>query len=293
VQKNVPLSSFTTWKVGGPADFFVLVKTKEDILGSVRWAQSRGLPVTVLGGGSNVLISDDGVEGLVLCTQSFVGTRERVEKGRLIVTAKSGTPKFEVLRRFLKHKLAPALFLSGLPGDVGGGVVMNAGVAENRRPREFAEFVDRFWVLNYVDLSETEVDARAVRWSYRHSEGWGPGVIVEVEMSWPLEPEADLPRQVKEANLLRLSKQPLEWPSCGSTFVNPPGEKAGQLIDRCGLKGFSIGGGQISAKHANFFINKGGATARDFARLIRHAQDVVKGQTGIELRTEVRWLGRW
>lgn len=295
IQEKVVLSSYTSWLVGGVADYLCLPTNTEEIGEGLRWASERGLEVTLLGGGSNVLVSDLGVRGLTMVLKKFSGTEVVQEDGRLKITALSGTGKSELLKIFLKHKLAPALFMAGLPGDVGGGVVMNAGVAEMFKPREFCEIVD--WVevlrLEGKDLRTHRWTKDELHWEYRHSKGWQPGVITRVGLSWPLEIEADILDRVKAANKTRLSKQPLDMPSCGSVFVNPPGHKSAQLIDSCGLKGFTVGGAQVSLKHANFIVNLGEATAADILAVIEHVRKTVKEQKSVDLHTEVIRLGEW
>lgn len=291
ILENEALNEWTFWKIGGPADFFCLPKTIEDLKEAVRFAELKNLAITILGGGTNVLVSDRGIRGLVICLQEFVQVESEEKDGRLVVRATAGTPKSELTKIFLKNKLAPALFLCGLPGDVGGGVVMNAGVSEMISPREFVEITDWFEVLRgdeIIRFQKTDIN-----WHYRHSDGWQPGIVVRAQLSWPLNPDAEIGRKVKDATKNRLSKQPLNLPSCGSTFKNPPGHKAGALIDQSGLKGFRIGGAEVSPKHANFIVNIGGAKAQDVDAIIRHVQKTVQDKFQVSLETEVRYLGEW
>ena len=169
---------------------------------------------------------------------------------------------------------------------------MNAGVAEKMTPREFVEFTDWFEVLK-PDGSIRRYLREDVEWAYRHCNGWQPGIIARVGLSWPLEPSADVLERVKAANKVRLTKQPLDLPSCGSVFKNPPGTSSGREIEAAGLKGFSIGGAQVSVKHANFIVNTGDASARDVDGVIKHVQKTVRLKAGIELKTEVVYLGDW
>lgn len=297
IERNVKLAPLTSWLVGGPAEYFAEPRNLEELEAALTWARSEKQEVTVISGGTNVLVSDQGVRGLVVSLRKMSALEARVENGRLVIECLAGTSKSELLKTFLKHRLEPALFLAGLPGDVGGGVVMNAGIGEMWRPREFVEIVDWIEVMRWSEEKERFDIIRfrndELKWSYRHCEGWRPGVIARVGISWPNEPKADILQRVKQANQTRLTKQPLELPSCGSVFVNPPGHKSGRLIEECGLKGFAIGGAQISAKHANFIVNTGGATASDISRLIEHARETVKTRTGIDLKTEVIRLGIW
>lgn len=291
ILEHEPLSAWTFWKIGGAADFFALPKTLDELKEAVRFGREKNLDVTILGGGTNVLVSDRGVRGLVICLQEFVQVESEEKDGRLQIRAASGTPKSELTKLFVKHKLAPALFLCGLPGDVGGGVVMNAGVSEMIAPREFVEITDWVEVLRGEQVKRFEKNE--IEWRYRHSEGWQPGIVVRAQLSWPLTADPEIGKKVKEATKLRLSKQPLNLPSCGSTFKNPSGHKAGALIDQCGLKGFRIGGAEVSSKHANFIVNVGGATAKDVDAVIRHVQKTVKEKFQVSLETEVRYLGEW
>ncbi len=293
IKKNVLLSAFTSWQIGGPADFFCLPKNLEELKEAVRTAEKNEWPVTVLGGGSNVLVSDDGIEGLVIGLKDFAGTQITVNENDLRIEAWAGTSKSELLKIFLKYKLAPALFLAGLPGDVGGGVVMNAGVAEEMNPREFGEIVEWVEVLRPKTLAVDRFHHDDIKWTYRHTDRWQPGIVVRVGIKWPLKAEADILERVKNANRVRLSKQPLDLPSCGSVFVNPAGHKAAQLIDQCGLKGFRSGDAQVSTKHANFIVNLGKATARDVRQVIDHVKKTVSAQKSVSLKTEVILLGRW
>ena len=294
IQKGVTLAPYTSWVIGGRAEYLSLPQTTEELSQLLKYAQSEKLPVTLLGGGSNVLISDEGIPGLVICLRKLTGYQTlQSEDNRFHIYAMAGTAKSELLKLFLKMQLAPSLFLAGIPGDVGGGVVMNAGVGEMITPREFVEIVD--WV-DVMDLSGENI--RRLRkseltWSYRHCHGWEPGIIVQVGMSWPIEKNNDLLMKVKAANQVRLTKQPLHLPSCGSVFVNPPGHKAGQLIDQAGLRGYQIGEAQVSEKHANFIVNLGKAKAMDVHLLIEHVKSEVFRKSGIQLNTEVRYLGAW
>jgi len=292
IQKNIPLAPYTSWLVGGFAEYFALPTTIEEVIQAQTWAQQQKLPMTILGGGSNVLISDQGIKGLTICLKKLSGVETTEEHDHFKITALAGTGKSELLKIFLKQKLAPALFLAGLPGDVGGGVVMNAGVSENFTPREFVEITEWIDVLK-PDGKIERIAADQIHWRYRHSEGWQPGIIVRACFAWPLQEDATILEQVKNANKVRLSKQPLDMPSCGSVFVNPLGHKAAQLIDSCGLKGFAIGGAQVSQKHANFIVNTNEATAENIWQVIEHVKKTVLEQKNVALITEVIRLGSW
>ena len=293
ILEKVLTAPYTSWQVGGVAEFFCIPTNIDELKEAIQWAHQNKKAIHILGGGSNVLISDDGIDGLTICLKKFSKTEVQEINGRLEITALSGSSKSELLKIFLKYKLAPALFLAGIPGDVGGGVVMNAGVAEAFEPREFVEIVDWVEVMDLQTFQIKKLLKSDLQWSYRHCHGWQPGVIVRVGISWKLEPDPQILELVKNANKTRLSKQPLDMPSCGSVFKNPPGYKAAQLIDQNGLKGWTIGGAQVSPKHANFIVNLGQASASDIWKIIEHVKNEVKNKTGVELTTEVVRLGKW
>ncbi len=256
---------------------------------AVNYATSNKLSITVLGSGSNVLIPDQGLQGLVICTKKFRGIEAETRNGRLHVTAMAGEPKFSLAKIFIKENLPPAIFLSGLPGDVGGGIVMNAGIAEKIEPREFVGMTD--WIEVLRDDKVIRFQRDELQWSYRHCIGWEPGIIVRAGFSWSTQDRDESIKDKAAAfSKTRKDRQPLEMPSCGSTFVNPPGTSAGKLIEESGLKGFQIGDAQVSLKHANFLVNLGNAKASEFKSLIEHIQKTVSNKYGIELKTEVKFL---
>ena len=288
IQKNVVLAPYTSWHVGGTADEFFQPASVEELKIATAYGEVNNRIMTILGGGTNVLVPDDGVRGLVLCMRKLKGLVITDEGKYFRAEAFAGTPKGLLLKAFLSRKLEPALFLAGLPGDCAGGVVMNAGVSEQIKPREFCEIVE--WVDVLQDKNVVRVNAENITWSYRHSSGWQPGIITKVGFKWKNDPVENIPERVRLANQNRMSKQPLELPSCGSVFVNPQGYKAGALIEECGLKGFTVGGAQVSLKHANFIVNTGKATAADIKAVISWVQKTVKEKKKVSLKTEVVFL---
>jgi UDP-N-acetylmuramate dehydrogenase len=289
-ERNIPLASRTWWKIGGEAEYFTEPSSLEELTESYLKALKQNIQVTVLGGGTNVLVSDLGIKGLVISMKKLNQVSSTTENNELIITAQAGAQKSELTKIFLRQKLDPALFLCGLPGDVGGGVVMNAGVSEKILPREFCEIIQSVDVLKpsgqRVTLQKDEIS-----WTYRKSDGWQDGIIVSAKFSWPLKENPQVMQLVREATRSRLERQPLNMPSCGSTFKNPlPDKSAGFLIEQAGLKGFQIGGAQVSPKHANFIVN---LKASDVDQLIKHVRKAVFEKFSIELETEVRYLGQW
>ncbi|MBC7420464.1 MAG: UDP-N-acetylmuramate dehydrogenase [Bdellovibrio sp.] len=292
ILKNVKLADYTSWIIGGEAEYFCLPTTVDELKEALQFVKQNQLPVAILGGGSNVLVSDQGVPGMTICLRRFSEISTEIKNDRIYINCLSGTGKSELLKVFLKNQLAPALFLAGLPGDVGGGVVMNAGVAEAFMPREFMELVDAIEVMN-LDGEIKKIEKSELNVRYRHTDGWQPDIVIRTFMSWPLEKDLSILQKVRDANKVRLSKQPLDMPSCGSVFKNPEGHKAAQLIDQCGLKGFRIGDAQVSLKHANFIVNLDQAKASDILNVILHVQKTVLEKTGIQLTNEVVKLGQF
>lgn len=297
VQNNVLLGPLTWWKIGGVADHYAQPKSVAEIQEFVRWAGENELPLTILGGGSNILVSDRGIRGLVLSLRNFNRIEDfAIKNDRLEIVTQAGANKAELLKIFMRHKLAPARFLCGLPGEVGGGVVMNAGVGEKITPREFCEIVD--WIevvsLDKKSLGEIKrVQGKDLNWHYRRCDGWQPGLIVRVQVSWKNEETKDILEQVRLATKERTQRQPLDMPSCGSTFRNPEGGKAGALIEGAGLKGFQYGKIQISPKHANFIVNLGGGTAEEVIHVMKLIMAKVQENSGFKLEPEVKLLGEF
>ncbi len=292
ILKDIKLAEYTSWQIGGRAENFCLPVNVSELKAAIEYAKDNQLAITVIGGGSNILISDEGIKGLTICLRKFSEITSEVIGEKLVINCLAGTTKSELLKTFLKQQLAPALFLAGLPGDVGGGVVMNAGVAESFKPREFMELVDGIEVMT-LEGEIKKIEKHQLAFRYRHTDGWQPHIVIRAFMSWPMEKDPTILQQVRDANKLRLSKQPLDMPSCGSVFKNPASHKAAQLIDQCGLKGFRIGDAQVSLKHANFIVNLNQASAIDTWNVIQHVKKVVLDQTRVELNTEVVRMGIW
>lgn len=295
IKENILLAPYTSWLIGGKADYLCFPTQIEELKEAWLWAENKNFPVTFMGGGTNVLISDSGIRGLTINLRKFSKTDISEEANKLHIKCLSGTAKSEILKIFLKYQLPPALFMAGLPGDVGGGIVMNAGVSEAMVPREFGEIVHSFTVLRLKNqvFDEAEYLHQDLDWQYRHCNGWSPGVIIKAHLHYSLDKDLEILKKVKDANRNRLLKQPLDLPSCGSVFINPTGHKAAQLIESCQLKGLRIGDAEVSKKHCNFIVNLGQATAHDTWKLMMKVKDTVLIKTGVSLQTEVVRLGDW
>ena len=293
IQKQIPLAEWTGWKVGGQAEYFALPRNLEELKSAWQFAKDHSLSITPLSGGTNSLVSDRGIKGLVIGLKKLNAVEVQKTEKEIQITALAGAPKYELVKIFSQYQLAPALFLCGLPGDVGGGVVMNAGVSQPIIPHEFCEIVKWVKVFSYQDGCLKLFQKEDLKWDYRLCSGWGEGIIFSAGLSWPLEPLGDFREKLRQINRKRTSSQPLNWSSCGSVFKNPLNERAGRLIEQAGLKGYAIGGAEVSTKHANFIVNKNEAKANDIHRLICHVRDTVKQKTNIVLETEIHYLGDW
>lgn len=284
IKLNEPLALHTTWRIGGPADVFINPHTVEELRSAVSAARQLEIPWTVIGRGSNLLVRDGGIRGLVVQLGDRFGDI-RIDGTEL--TALAGRSAVSAASIAVRNQLAGLEFATGIPGTIGGVVMMNAGA-------HGGQVSD---VLNWADVMDATGEVRRMsktdlRFGYRYSTLKDePGIVVAACFSLTHGDGAALVEKVKTWSQRRLRTQPLSLPSCGSVFRNPPGSHAGHLIESAGLKGLRRGGAQISEKHANFIVNVGGATAEDVSWLIAHAQDTVQQLFGISLETEVRVMG--
>ena len=278
-----PMSGHTTLRLGGPADYMVFPRNAEEIAGLFAEAAAHDLPVTVIGHGSNLLVLDGGIRGLVICIGKNM--REITLEGNRI-TAQAGAMLGSVAMEAAEAGLSGLEFASGIPGTVGGGVTMNTGAYDG----EMSQVVTRVKGIcpdgKAAELSREEMD-----FSYRHSVVQEKDLIVtEVEFKLREGDPAAIRAKMSELNARRAEKQPLDVPSAGSTFKRPQGYYAAALIDQCGLKGYSVGGAQVSMKHAGFLVNTG-TSSRDYLELVRKVQQIVEDRTGVKLETEIRIIG--
>ena len=283
VLENAPMSRYTTFRVGGPADALFLPASVEELCTALVAAKAEGIPVCLIGNGSNLIVRDGGIRGLVIALgEPF--SELRVEG--MQVWAQAGARLSAVAAAAQRAGLAGLEFASGIPGTLGGGCAMNAG-AYGGELKDVLVWADVLLDGELHRLSRDEMEM-----GYRSTMPLRRGAIV-VAACFELrrdDPEAIQERMRDLANRRR-EKQPLNLPSAGSTFKRPEGHFAGALIEQCGLKGCTIGGAQVSQKHAGFIVNTGEATAADILNLIEHVQRVVQAQTGVLLETEVRVLG--
>ena len=277
------LSEYVNFKVGGPADILLIPNSKEQVIKSIKICKENNIPFYLIGNGSNILVRDGGFRGVVLSLKNVKNIYVDGEK----IEAECGVMLKEVSDKAIENSLTGFEFACGIPGTIGGAVFMNAGAYDGEISKviESAEVIDEN--CNIIRLSREELD-----FGYRSSLVMKKGYTV---LSAVFKLEKGQVRTIKELiedlTNKRESKQPLEYPSAGSTFKRPTGYFAGKLIQDAGLKGYSIGGAAVSEKHSGFVINKGNATAKDITDLIKHIQDEVKKQFGVDLHPEVRIIG--
>ena len=281
-----PMSSHTTFRIGGPAQFFVIPGNAEDLSAVLRLCARNSMPWKVLGNGSNLLVSDRGCDGVVI---SMEGKWSYGEADGAVLRAGSGMLLSRAASLALRESLAGMEFASGIPGTVGGALVMNAGA--------YGSEMKDILLSAKVMTPEGEVktlQAPELKLGYRTSSIPGEGFIV-LEAALSLTPgnRELIEAQMKELARRRREKQPLEYPSAGSTFKRPQGYFAGKLIEESGMRGFRLGGAQVSEKHCGFVINAGNATASDVMDLCRHVSRAVKEQFDVELEMEVRRWGEF
>ena len=284
VKVQEPMKHHCTFQTGGPADYFVEVSSWRVLFTVLALLKEEGVPVTVLGKGSNVLVKEGGIRGAVVTLGE--GFRQVRRDGNCLVVG-AGTPLSQMALAAMEASLSGVAFAGGIPGTFGGAVVMNAGAYGG----ELKDVLKEVTVLDQK-LQVQTLPASALDLGYRHSNIIEKGYLV-LEGVLELE-EGDkeaIRAQMKDYATRRREKQPLEYASAGSTFKRPEGHFAGALIEQCGLKGYQVGGGAVSTKHAGFVVNLGQAKSDDLLAVIAHVQSVVLEQTGVALECEVKIIG--
>ena len=283
VLRNEPMAAHTTFRVGGPADIMYFPHSAAQLRRALAVAEDLEIPVLVIGNGSNLLVRDGGVRGLVIALgEDYAAVR--IEGNTL--TAEAGARLSRVAQAAQAAGLAGLEFASGIPGTLGGGVAMNAGAYGG----QISDVLIDAEVLLDGELRTLTRDGLEMGYRTTLPLRRG-GIVTEARFALvPDDPEA-IEARMRELNARRRDKQPLNFPSAGSTFKRPEGYFAGALIEGAGLKGASVGGAQVSPKHAGFIVNTGGATAADILGLIRHVQETVLNKDGVRLELEVRVVG--
>lgn len=284
ILEKTPMSHYTFTKTGGPADYLAFPENGQEISVLIKRAHEAGMPVTIVGNASNMIIRDGGIEGLVILLTRIEEIQH--QEDQLIVSA--GTPLMTVSEAAYRFGLTGLEFAAGIPGSVGGAVFMNAGAYGG----EVSNVITEIKVLD--ELGDLHVLAGdEIRFSYRHSIIQEAPLTV-ISATFALKPgEPEKIRKTMDAyNQARASKQPLDLPSCGSVFKRPTGYYTGPLIQKAGLQGKTVGGAQVSKKHAGFIVNVDHATATDYLNLIGLIIKTIKAKFGVTLEPEVRIIGR-
>ena len=281
---NEPMSKHTTFRCGGPAQFFVRASNVADITAAINAAKKADAPWWIVGCGSDLLVSDAGLPGVVI----EIGERmAHISIDESVVQVQAGATNEAVAQAALEAGLTGYEFASGIPGSVGGAAIMNAGAYDG----EFKDVAASVSCL-FPDGTVREIPAEKADWSYRHSMMSDEGLVVlGATLQLAAGNKDDIRAKMDDLAQRRSSKQPLEMASAGSTFKRPEGYFAGKLIQDAGMQGHSVGDAQVSTKHAGFVVNTGNATAADVLQVIRDVQAAVADQFGVTLETEVRMWG--
>lgn len=284
IRLDEPLAAYTYTKVGGPVDYLAFPRNKYELQKIVTFANQHQIPWMVLGNSSNIIVRDGGIRGFVIMFDKF----NTVTVDGYVIEAEAGANLIETTKVAKFHSLSGFEFACGIPGSVGGAVFMNAGAYGG----EIAHILVSVKVMTKEGEIKT-LDQTQMRFGYRQSIVQETGDIV-LSAKFALKPGdyTQISQEMDRLTHLRELKQPLEYPSCGSVFKRPPGLFAGPLIEGAGLKGYRIGGVEVSEKHAGFMVNVAKGTAKDYEDLIAHVQAVVKADSGVDLEAEVRIIGQ-
>ena len=276
------MAKHTSWGIGGCADLFYSPKSREDLV-SFLSSIDPNLPITWIGKGTNILIRDGGIRGVVISTKSFLKEIEKTSE--YLYKVEAGVACVELALFCQKNGIGPAAFFSGIPGSIGGALTMNAGSfgMETWDLVKEVEVINEKGDISFIEKESFDIAYRTVTFPFRL---W----FLSCSMFLSSDEETTKDNLIALRNQ-RIRTQPLSEDTCGSVFKNPPGNFAGALIEGSGLKGFKIGSASISEKHANFIVNQGGATAGDIENLINHTRQVVKKNYDIDLQLEVRIMG--
>ncbi|MBE6729039.1 MAG: UDP-N-acetylmuramate dehydrogenase [Ruminococcaceae bacterium] len=283
--KDEPMSRHTSFRIGGPADYFILPDSKEKLAGIIEFCKNENISFTVIGKGSNLLVSDKGIEGAVLCTSNL---NSIILKDNNRIVAEAGVSLASLCSFAKENGLTGLEFAYGIPGSVGGAMVMNAGAYSG----EMKDVAVKTTVLDNKG-NMLDIVGKDMRLSYRNSIFKAQNLTV-LSSEFLLKPDKkeEICARMDDFLSRRKSKQPLEYPSAGSVFKRPEGYFAGALIEENNLKGVSVGGAQVSEKHAGFIINKNAATCSDVKTLIVKIQDKILKNNGVKLETELIFKGR-
>ena len=286
IKTNEPMKNHTSFKIGGPAEIYIKITSIEELQKVLEFAKRENIKITILGNGSNVLVSDKGIKGIVIKTNLKDINIENKDSKNVEVTVSDAVPIGFLAQKFLKEEITGFEELSGIPGTIGGAILMNAGA----HGKEIKDIVTEVTAMDYNGRIFNFTNEEA-EFTYRHSKfSNGEYIILQAKMLLQKGSKEEIKAKMDEYAQYRKEKQPIEYPSAGSTFKRGTDFITAKLIDEAGLKGYSIGGAKVSEKHAGFIINTGDATAKDVLDLARYVTDKVYEKFGKKIEFEIKIL---
>ena len=286
IKTNEPMKNHTSFKIGGPAEIYIKITSIEELQKVLEFAKKENVKITILGNGSNVLVSDKGIKGIVIKTNLKDINIENKDSKNVEVTVSDAVPIGFLAQKFLKEEITGFEELSGIPGTIGGAILMNAGA----HGKEIKDIVTEVTAMDYNGKIFNFTNEEA-EFTYRHSKfSNGEYIILQAKMLLQKGSKEEIKAKMNEYAQYRKEKQPIEYPSAGSTFKRGTDFITAKLIDEAGLKGYSIGGAKVSEKHAGFIINTGDATAKDVLDLARYVTDKVYEKFGKKIEFEIKIL---
>ena len=286
IKTNEPMKNHTSFKIGGPAEIYIKITSIEELQKILEFAKKENIKITILGNGSNVLVSDKGIKGIVIKTNLKDINIENKDSKNVEVTVSDAVPIGFLAQKFLKEEITGFEELSGIPGTIGGAILMNAGA----HGKEIKDIVTEVTAMDYNGKIFNFTNEEA-EFTYRHSKfSNGEYIILQAKMLLQKGSKEEIKAKMNEYAQYRKEKQPIEYPSAGSTFKRGTDFITAKLIDEAGLKGYSIGGAKVSEKHAGFIINTGDATAKDVLDLARYVTDKVYEKFGKKIEFEIKIL---
>lgn len=287
IKQNEPMSKHTSFKIGGPAEFFIKILSIEELQKILEFAKKEKIKITILGNGSNILVADKGIQGIVIKTNLKEITIKNKQQNKVEITTDDAVPIGMLAQKLLKQEITGFEEISGIPGTIGGAILMNAGA----HGKEMKDIITEITAIDYNGQLHTFTNEQA-EFTYRNSIfSSGKYIILQAKMMLEKGNTKDIKAKMDEYAQYRKDKQPIEYPSAGSTFKRGDNFITAKLIDEAGLKGYSIGGAKISEKHAGFIINTGGATAQNVLDLAKYVTDKVYEKFGKKIEFEIKVLG--
>ena len=286
IKQNEPMKNHTSFKIGGPAEFYIKITSVEELQKILEFAKKENIKLTILGNGSNVLVSDSGIKGIVIRTNLKEIKIETKDQDKVEITVDDATPIGLLAQKLLKEEITGFEEISGIPGTIGGAILMNAGA----HGKEMKDIVTEITAIDYNGKIHKFTNKQA-EFTYRHSKfSDGKYIILQAKMILEKGNTKDIKAKMDEYAQFRKEKQPIEYPSAGSTFKRGTDFITAKLIDEAGLKGYTIGGAKVSEKHAGFIINTGNATAQDVLDLAKYVTDKVYEKFGKKIEFEIKVL---